>query len=550
MPWSAAAAVVSGTGLIGLHGQLYGRWIVDDAGITFGYARSVARGLGPVLQPGAPPVEGYSNPAWLALLVLGRLLGLFDHGTILGVPDYVVFPKAVALLCCAGMLTAFHAVARPLTRHPALFTVTAGAVLAAIPSFVIWSFSGLENSLYALAVVALAATLIRAALGDHLLGNGVAVACGLLAALAALTRPDGLIHVAAYPIVLAILVTRATLLPSVRQAAISGIAFAVPFGAFLAWRYVLFGRLLPNTALAKEQNLPEFRDLGRVSDLITYAGWLAVLIAVACLAVQCARPSRTRTALVVGTVQLVLALVAYCVLSGDWMPQYRFATPVWALGALIGTLAVWTTFGAARGRGRVALTLALACAILLSGLRFSEQAKDFRAGPTVPLCVVADRYGRTFNGYADLLDVRQGSLLLPDLGGTALTSRLTLHDMVGLTSAVFARFHAADDMAGLRDHVFTELRPDFIHTHGAWSRITGLPDDERMRRDYHLVTGVAEPGASQNWVRKDLVSGPAELAALRAYHDAVADAYVDDAPLRSCGAALRRGQTLIPADGD
>jgi len=61
-----------------------GTWIVDDAGLTFAYARSLSSGDGLVLQPGAAPVEGFSSPAWMALLVVGRWLGLFDHGAWVG----------------------------------------------------------------------------------------------------------------------------------------------------------------------------------------------------------------------------------------------------------------------------------------------------------------------------------------------------------------------------------------------------------------------------------------------------------------------------------
>ena len=32
---------------------------------------AVATGAGPVLQPGAPPVEGFSDPTWMALLAFG-----------------------------------------------------------------------------------------------------------------------------------------------------------------------------------------------------------------------------------------------------------------------------------------------------------------------------------------------------------------------------------------------------------------------------------------------------------------------------------------------
>src|SRR5439155_7709644 len=132
----------------------------DDAAITFAYSRSLATGSWFSLQPGVQPVEGFSDPTWMVSLAIGRLLGLFDHGgTIFGVPDYVLFPKALALLCCAGILTACYLVAKRVTARPALLTLLVGLIIATIPSFVIWTTSGLENSMFALAVVTLAALL-------------------------------------------------------------------------------------------------------------------------------------------------------------------------------------------------------------------------------------------------------------------------------------------------------------------------------------------------------------------------------------------------------
>jgi hypothetical protein len=51
-----------------LHFILFRGWIVDDAGISFAYARNLADGNGLVAQPGSAPVEGYSNFAWVVLL--------------------------------------------------------------------------------------------------------------------------------------------------------------------------------------------------------------------------------------------------------------------------------------------------------------------------------------------------------------------------------------------------------------------------------------------------------------------------------------------------
>ena len=72
--WGGAVAVGVPSAVLGLHSASYGQWIVDDAGITFAYARSLATGAGPVLQPGAAAVEGYSDPTWLALLVAAHRL--------------------------------------------------------------------------------------------------------------------------------------------------------------------------------------------------------------------------------------------------------------------------------------------------------------------------------------------------------------------------------------------------------------------------------------------------------------------------------------------
>ena len=42
-------------------------WVVDDAGITFSYARNLVLGYGLVAQPGAEPVEGFTSLSWCLL---------------------------------------------------------------------------------------------------------------------------------------------------------------------------------------------------------------------------------------------------------------------------------------------------------------------------------------------------------------------------------------------------------------------------------------------------------------------------------------------------
>ncbi|MEU8895689.1 hypothetical protein [Nocardia sp. NPDC048505] len=544
--WAAVAAVAGGVLLLGLQAARYGNWLVDDAGITFAYARSVANGFGPVLQPGAEPVEGFSNPTWLAVLVVGEWLGLFDRGALFGVPDFVLYPKAIALLCCAGILVACYLAARRVSRWPALVTFATGVVLAAIPSFVIWCFSGLENSLFALAACALAVHLFLAVLDHRLWTPAVAVIAGLIAAFAALTRPDGLIYLAAYPLVSLILVRRAVWLTGLRHVLYSVAAFAIPFGAYLLWRIAEFGRLVANTAVAKHQALPTVHDLTRAGELVQYAGAPAVIAAVGVVGLALAAPSRWRDGVVALLVPLALAMIAYCVLQPDWMAQFRFATPVWALAAFVVVISAAELLGRLRTRGRALVALTLVGALIPSGVALADAAESYRADADVPLCWIAERFGRYVNGYADILGLQQGSLLAPDMGGSSLTSRLLLIDMAGLTESRIADIYAGTDGRSLEDYVFEDRKPTFVHTHGAWWH-NGLTLDPRMTRDYYQVQRYQDGsfGVDEDWVRKDVVRDERQLQDLREYSGSVLPHLLPDfQKAGGCGTVLRPGQSV------
>ncbi|WP_254205978.1 hypothetical protein [Nocardia alni] len=543
--WAAVAAIAGGVLLLAWQAARYGNWVVDDAGITFAYARNIADGAGPVLQPGANPVEGFSDPTWLAVLVVGKWCGLFDRGALFGVPDFVLYPKAIALLCCAGILVACYVAARRVSRWPALVTLATGVVLASIPSFVIWCFSGLENSLFALAACVLAVRLFLAVLDQRLWTPAVAVTAGLITAFAALTRPDGLIYVAVYPLISVILIRRATWFIALRHVVYSGIAFAIPFGAYLLWRISEFGRVVANTAVAKHQSMPTVHDLTRAWDLVHYAGVPAVIAALAVVGLSLVAPSTWRDGAVALLIPPVLAMIAYCVLEPDWMAQFRFATPVWALTAIAVMISAAQALSRLRTWGRVLIALILVGVLIPSGVALAGSAETYRTNSDVPLCWIAIRFGRYFNGYADILDLRQGTLLAPDMGGSSLTSRLRLVDLAGLTDSRIADIRAGTAGITIRDYAFDDLKPTFVHIHGVWVP-HGLSEDPRMTRDYypiHLFQDAA--GADQDWVRKDAVHTTRQLRQLRQYSDITLPHLLPDyQKTGACGPVLRPGQTI------
>ncbi|WP_232665543.1 hypothetical protein [Pseudonocardia sp. TRM90224] len=520
------------TALVGAHGWLYGRWIVDDAAITFAYARSIAAGAGPVLQVGAPPVEGYSNPAWMALHVLGSWLGLFDRGTWFGVPDYVAFPKALALVLVAVMFAGFYRVARAVVARPALVTVIAGVLVAATPSFVIWVLSGLENSLLVAVAVWLVALMVPAiasdqiadrysgATEDGLLGTRLAVWCGLLAAVAALTRPDGVIYAGAFPLVAIVLMRRGQIGRTAAAVAISCVAFVVPFGAYLVWRVATFGEWLPNTAIAKGQQAPTWEAFAQPVELGTYAGWPVIGAAAVVVVAAFVLGGPLRRPMVAVLVPFVLAVAAFTILQADWMVQLRFATPVWALGALLTVLSA-AQLAAAFWSGRRLLTAAgvvvLGAAAVSSAPAMWEASVEFTDDPTIGVCVVTEHSGRMVNSYAAALGLPNAaapnpSVLAPDLGGSAMASKLRLVDLAGLADAQIARFWASENYPAFADHIYDVVKPTFIKAHEFWFSEPGLDEDPRLERDY---VEIASHGSFTDYVRRDAITDQAKLDALK-----------------------------------
>lgn len=419
--WRAdGAAIALGTALITWHGTRFGQWMVDDAAIAFAYARSIDEGFGPVQQPGADPVEGYSNPAWLGLLIIGRRLGLFDHRAILGVPDLVLYPKVLGVLCALGILLAIAFAARSLVSRSWIVTGLAGVLLAGNASFVGWMVSGLENPLYALTATILASLLIQSAVAGDLLSRGPAAASGLLALAAALTRPDGAVLAGAYPLLLLLsLRGRAGLRPRVRAAALAVAVFAVPYTAFLAWRYAAFGHLMPYTSVAKAQEPPDAEAFTRTTGvLLTYTGWHTLFLAVALTGAALARRAMPATAMTAVLLPLTLTLCAFGVLEQDWMEMYRSATPLWPLGALAVTLSVVSLAEQGTPRARATVAAAVSGMLLLSFAAQRQPAADFRANATLPKRLIVYRHGVAFHEYADRPGLRDTSVVLPSLGGT------------------------------------------------------------------------------------------------------------------------------------
>ncbi len=213
-------------------------FFIEDAGISFAYARNLIDGEGLVPYPGAERVEGFSNPLWTYLIALLYAVGIptWTAGKLLG----AVF----------GVLTlplSYGIVRRARPHGTGDVALAAPLLLAASPQFVIWNASGLENSLFCLL---LAAGIHRILAEMHAAdeGGGGRPWSALMFVLLAMTRPEGMVYagIAAAALFLDAAARR-------RLGLLGGwlVAFAVPFGLYHLWRYWYFAWTWPNTYYAK-----------------------------------------------------------------------------------------------------------------------------------------------------------------------------------------------------------------------------------------------------------------------------------------------------------
>jgi hypothetical protein len=529
-PVRAGLALALGLALVALHTGFFGSWLVDDAGITFAYARTLAAGHGFTAQPGTPPVEGFSNPLW-TLVVAGLYAVKAFH--------LPWTSKIVSLLFTAAPFWLIWRDLRDRTGSSLLLALPL-VFLASNTAFVVWTTSGLENALLAaLAATICTITIRRVDQGGD--ARRLDILAGAVAALMALTRPDALVYLGIHPLATAVALAMAghsAVSRTIRSWLATAGGFVPLFGGYLLFRVLYFGAWAPNTYYAKAKpSVANLFDVGKLLDLVE-AGvgdvlWLALAAGAATLLLLAWR-RRLTAATLVRTAYLATAAAVYLLMPRDWMGEFRFATPFFVF-------LPWWMAGLAADAGatltlRPAARLAAAAAGIVIAAQFAviaaARSTVFRDTPTLPLAVVQEFGAEGFDRLAAVLPDRRASLLTPDLGGVLLDSELRIYDLAGLCDREIARALAAPgDLPRLHEYVFGQIRPTFIHTHGAFTRASRLHEDPRFARDYVAIHeshdapaawrtmwpgGAVLPPWSGDYVRRDALTTPGQLDALLA----------------------------------
>lgn len=412
---------------------------IDDAGISYAYAKHLAEGRGPVAVVDGPRIEGYSNPLWVFLLVPMHWLGLSipEAAKVLGA---LLF--AIALMAgMAFLLLDRGRGARALGANEAGFAIATALCL----EIVVWVPAGLENALFGALLLGMVFLDAR----ESQRGDAFALS-GLCAFALSITRPEAVLYAAPLPLIKLAQALRKR--EPLRQAVTASLLFFGPLLVYHGAHYLVFGELVPNTYYAKPGGREWQRGFNYLSAATRESG---LLYALPLALVGLIGTARLRWlvgwAWVAGT-----AFVLYS--GGDWMPHGRFLAlfaPAVLLLAALG-LRRLAEFGSRLSASRLPRELgALALSTVAVVGWWLFQVPRLEARERRPWCHFCERVADTerLQRLSTRAGLHSSSLVTPDFGGPSWLSSESFYalDFLGLCDRSIVLIRGKRARGGVRE---------------------------------------------------------------------------------------------------
>ena len=352
-------------GVLVAHSLTY-NFVTDDAYISFVFSRNLAE-HGELSFNLGSPVEGYTNFLWTVLIALGMVAGISPEVTA----------RVLGLACALGTL---YVVVRLMDRalgRPSAWSAVPALLLACSSGFACWTSGGLETQLFTLLV-----TIAIDGVVDATVRPRAIVRAGFALALAAMTRPEGLLVAAVLGVVhLATLIGTFRVYrrwPSRTADLVATLAFVALWAPWFYWRYTYYGHLWPNTYYVKASGPwadPKFAHEMYVNGAHYLWAWLTqtrllYAVPVALLGMIVGRPRTPRFTLALACMLLAVTYLPYTItVGGDFMGLHRFIMPMFVVAAVTVTLGLEWLVQLAPGPARFG---AIVGTLVVGGFAFTQ----------------------------------------------------------------------------------------------------------------------------------------------------------------------------------
>lgn len=310
---------------------------IDDAFITFTYAKNISLGKGAVFVPNEH-VEATSSFLWALLLVpfemlqIGSLIGSKFLGVVCSVLSIFLVYKYLA----ANLEEQSSSMLRANSWFLSLPLLSAVCIVGT-GAFVTWTMQGMENPLVSLLIILSLITFSREL--DARKGILSFVPVFLLE----MVRPEGFAYIfvfVACRILFTVFFNRSTFGNLLSWL---GCLSVLSFG-YEVWGVIYYGSLLPNTVGAKVPGINMAQILQGMDYVLSVVGIQVLLLGIAglfstglLLVVSIFGTSWSLSLLVPIVVSCLLVglQLAFCIMTGgDWMPGGRFLSHIAPLAVL------------------------------------------------------------------------------------------------------------------------------------------------------------------------------------------------------------------------
>ena len=482
---------------------------LDDAFITFRYARHLAEGYGlGAYNTDGTRVEGYTTLSWMLLLAGGERLGIncYVLSKTLGIASHLAL---VSLLFWQHRLAG-----NPLSRNHVLLRDdgAAGKLAAAFVALylpVVWyASSGMETVPFALLV---GIAVVTASIGGRRGNHWLTVASVLLV----VTRPEGAL--------VALMCQGSAILDARRRrhavgTAVVGAGAAVAvLIALLALRLAVYGEWLPNTYYAKAAGAPWMHLRYGIHYVASYAiAHLPVCVPIIGLTFWAiSRPQASgarwlRFVLLLLGIYLIYVLIA----GGDnvfALPGWRHLVHVVAPIALLSGIAVNRFLGRSTALQALAVGAGLLTAALGSVSR-GPIGSDLQSALVRPFTLSYGTHSAYYTWIAELTG--PSDTIATSLGGELpFVVDCTVIDMLGLNDHHIAHYGVFDPAGPIDSKTdmryVVARRPDIIEGYVSGTGIlNGIPREQLVgaRREQMLLSMLGDPVFQDDYLF--LMNGP------------------------------------------
>ncbi|MFX0178066.1 MAG: hypothetical protein ACFE85_17750 [Candidatus Hodarchaeota archaeon] len=296
---------------------LFWNFIIDDAFITFRYAKNLYENNQIVFNIDESPVEGYSNFSWVLWITISFLFKI----------EPIIFSKISGILFCHFTIPILYKLADLLNNKKRVCNyIIIFYVLT--PNVALWSVGGLETSLFCLILIISIYFFIKGIKlrTDHFIEIS-AIFFGLLS----ITRHEGAVIYAitwAYYVFIKIKDRNKILLKRFIDMLIFLAVFLMIYLPYFIWRIMYYNSFLPHTFIAKQANFNLVVLFERFLFYIPLIVFLTPILIIIIANIIKNRNLFIRDQLRFYLIILIFVLSIVLMLITSWMPGFRLAIPI------------------------------------------------------------------------------------------------------------------------------------------------------------------------------------------------------------------------------